>query len=315
MALMDLCSISNLVYFLGLAVLVKGLAKFGFFVNRWFVRKPHDVHERYGKDSWILVTGATAGIGLGICKYAASDKNLNVVLVGRNSDKLKKSEQEVKEANPKIKTKTLVLDFNASTDLEYYYKALEPVKDLDISIIVNNAGVASICDLEEVTQESLKEMTETNMHGLTVLTKMFVDRFAKRATRSAIVNVSSIGGYNPLPACAHYAGTKAFVTSFTNGFGYEVKDKLDVLCHCPGAVSSAMSAFKISFDTALPRDCAFVIFRDLGYERENQPIIGQEATLLGLSIMGWISGSLLLAIGKIAITNENKGMLERRKNL
>jgi short-subunit dehydrogenase len=285
MSLMDFCTINNLVYFFGLVVLVKGLARFGFFVNRWFVRKPHDVHERYGKDSWILVTGATAGIGLEICKYAASDKNMNVVLVGRNSDKLNKCELEVKEANPKIKTKTLVLDFNASTDLDYYYKALEPVKNLDISIIVNNAGVMNVCGFDEVTQELLKEMTETNMHGLTVLTKMFADRFAKRATRSAIVNVSSVAGYVPTPINAHYSGTKAFVTSFTNGFGYEVKDKIDVLCHCPAAVSTYLAGFRNTFDTASPKDCAYVIFRDLGYERENQPIIAHELSVLLINVI------------------------------
>lgn len=45
--------------------------------------------ERYGKDSWAVVTGGSDGIGLACCKHLAS-RGFNIVLIARNIDKMVK---------------------------------------------------------------------------------------------------------------------------------------------------------------------------------------------------------------------------------
>jgi short-subunit dehydrogenase len=154
----DCCWTTSLLFYIGLAVVLKLLYKLGCFVNRNYVRKGHDAQERYGKDSWVFVTGATGGIGLETCKYAAKEKGLNVILAGRNPEKLKQCQKEVEAANPKIKTKTVKLDFDESNDISYYQKVVDEVKDLDVSILVNNAGVMYMGAFENITCEQIKQM-------------------------------------------------------------------------------------------------------------------------------------------------------------
>ena len=105
---------------IGTIVILRMALAIAFSINRKFFRKGYDFHERYGKDSYVLVTGATAGIGLEIWKYAA-EKGINVLLAGRSKEKLEKAESTVLKVNPKIKTKTVQIDFNKSTDLSYIW--------------------------------------------------------------------------------------------------------------------------------------------------------------------------------------------------
>ncbi len=44
--------------------------------------------ERYGANSWALVTGASDGIGKGFCQELAN-KGFNIILIARNPEKLK----------------------------------------------------------------------------------------------------------------------------------------------------------------------------------------------------------------------------------
>ena len=59
---------------------------------------PNNVYARYGltaSKSWALVTGATDGIGLALCKTLAKDHGYNVVMVGRSEEKLEQKRLEV----------------------------------------------------------------------------------------------------------------------------------------------------------------------------------------------------------------------------
>ncbi|CAI2375417.1 unnamed protein product [Moneuplotes crassus] len=290
------CCITKAVFYIGLLFVLQCLIKFAYFINRNFVRKGHDVHERYGKDSWIAVTGATSGIGKELCLHAAKEKGLNVVIIGRNPEKLKATEAEVKKANPKIKTKTYRFDFNDSTSIDEYQKLSDDLKDLDISIFVNNAGLMPLHYWKDFPLEAIKEITETNIHGLSLLTKIFTERFYGRDKRSAIVNVASTAGYAPIPLNCHYGGSKAYVRSFTKAVGHEVSDKIDVLCFSPGYVDTALSRNAKGYNVASPEQCSHAIFRDLGYERETQPNIVQENETFSFAIMLFISEWMTMSV-------------------
>jgi len=284
----DSCCLTTAVYYVGLIVVLRLLLSIAFSIYRNFVRKGHDLHQRYGTDSWVLVTGATAGIGFQICRYAA-EKGLNVVISGRDKDKLVKCEKEIQAVNPKIKTRTLRLDFNETQDVKHYHRVADEVADLDIALLVNNAGVLHCRPFTEILASDVMEMIETNIFGLTMLTQIFINRFQKRKLRSGVVNVSSMGGLAPSPFLQFYTSTKACVTSFTRSLGKEVGSKIDVLCHSPAYVQTKMSKYSSGPHVAKPRDCAHAIFRDLGYEYENFPTIGHELQASILKFLQWIS--------------------------
>jgi 17beta-estradiol 17-dehydrogenase / very-long-chain 3-oxoacyl-CoA reductase len=272
-------------------------------IRRAYFRKPYDLSQRYGKDSWALVTGATAGIGLEACKYLA-EKNMNVVICGRNKEKLQKAEEEIKKVKGKGKIRLLRLDLNESQDVQHYTKTIEEIKDLDVSVLVNNAGVLHCKLFKDMKIEEIKEMLETNIYGLTILTKLFVEKFYKRSFRSAIINVSSVGGKVPTPYLQFYTSTKAHVTSFTRALCVELSDKIDVLCHSPSYVETKMSKFSSGPHVASPRDCAETMFRDLGYEFENHPTLNHEFQVFILSTLRFLSENVNAIFTKIASASE-----------
>ena len=63
---------------------------------------PNDLYGKYGKNesdqqqkSWALVTGATDGIGLALCKVLAKDYGFNILMVSRSADKLEEKKMEI----------------------------------------------------------------------------------------------------------------------------------------------------------------------------------------------------------------------------
>ncbi len=63
--------------------------------------------------------------------------------------------QVVEESCSKVKTRIIEADFTGKTHAEFYAKIREQVKDLDISIVINNAGVMHNGYFELITAEKI----------------------------------------------------------------------------------------------------------------------------------------------------------------
>ena len=98
------CFCYYLFLFVGLFSVGSFLYSFAKGVIRNLLRKPIDFEERYGKGSWAFITGATSGIGLAMCKDLAA-KGLNIVLAGRNKERLDAAEKEVKTSCTNVQTR------------------------------------------------------------------------------------------------------------------------------------------------------------------------------------------------------------------
>lgn len=120
------------------------------FVNKHFFREKHDLLKRYANSevgkAWAVVTGCTSGIGAGYALELAR-LGFNIALVGRSQSKLEISEKILKQANSKIKTRIVQADFSNTSRpkerdvLSFYDNLKNQLDDLDIAILVNNAGV------------------------------------------------------------------------------------------------------------------------------------------------------------------------------
>lgn len=104
-----------------------------------YLRKPLDLAERYGKGTWAVVTGATAGIGEEFCLQLAK-LGFNVVLLGRNKEKLDEVEAKVKAVAKNVKTVIVQADLGEELTPKFYQNIYDQIQKLDISIVVNNAG-------------------------------------------------------------------------------------------------------------------------------------------------------------------------------
>lgn len=121
-------------------------------------------YRQYGIDSWALVTAPTDGIGLGFVEFLAK-KGFNIVLVGRNPDKLKNLSKTLEESY-RVSTKYVVKDFSlaAVNPVPFFTDLKQQTNGLDISIIVNNVGFGrGDCYFTQTSYEEILSQNALNL--------------------------------------------------------------------------------------------------------------------------------------------------------
>jgi hypothetical protein len=107
-----------------------------------------------------------------------------------------------------------------------------------VTLLINNAGVGDHGFFENSDWSRVEAMIDVNVKALTRLTHALVPDLV-RAGRGAILNVSSIASFLPLPKMAVYAASKAYVTSFTEALRAELRETgVSVTAVCPGPVNT-----------------------------------------------------------------------------
>lgn len=144
-----------------------------------FFMKEHDLLARYGdgNKSWVVVTGCTSGIGEELAKRFAQ-KGFNVVLISRSLERLQRVAKEIAfMTNGGVQTKIVVADFAKGGEQLHMYEGIyEQVKDLDIAILVNNAGVLFNGYYRDVPMSQIMEQSIVNTYPYVLLTKVLLQK-------------------------------------------------------------------------------------------------------------------------------------------
>jgi len=182
-----------------------------------------------------LVTGASAGIGVEFAKQL-SQRGSDVILVARRKDRL---EQLAEQIEKESKQKAYVLEADlAKPDAAKQVRAFVQSKQLQVDILVNNAGFGTYGPFIEQSCDREMEEISLNVSALVALCHEFVPSMVERKS-GAVINVSSIAGFQPVGYMAVYGGTKAFVLSFSEALWAELKPLgVRVLAVCPGPVET-----------------------------------------------------------------------------
>lgn len=225
------------IWLVGIYTLIHSCICLSAVLVRNFIRKELDLPKRYGAKSWALVTGATGGIGEAFCIQFAK-RQFNVIVVGRNKQKLEDLESQLKKVNKEVKVKIVVADFGESMEPQFYQDIYEQVKDLDISILVNNAGAGTVGFFELTDAKEHLNNIRINAGAPAMLTHSLINKLLNRTERSAIINVSSVGNNSPLPYFGVYPATKRFLSFFSYSLHDNYKSKIDVQNLTPGWVTT-----------------------------------------------------------------------------
>lgn len=146
-----------------------------------------------------------------------------------------------------------MFDFSSKRSLNDYEDLNKKLSHLDISILVNNAGLLETDYFLTVPKKNVEDLFYVNMVSLQYLTREFIPRLMQRKSRSGIINVSSTGGMTPLPKFSYYGATKAYVRSLSLALREEVMQNIDVLVCSPGYVETKMiknMTYKMNVTTA-----------------------------------------------------------------
>mmetsp|Transcript_2600 Transcript_2600/g.3307 ORF Transcript_2600/g.3307 Transcript_2600/m.3307 type:complete len:237 (+) Transcript_2600:44-754(+) len=174
--------------------------------------------KRYG-GGWALVTGGSDGMGYAVAEELAAE-GFNIIILSRNEEKTRAAAEKIAKTY-NVETKSLVFDFshlsneNSVKDLE---SVLAQVKDLDISILVNNVGYLEFASFTMMQTKNILNMFNVNMHAHLFVSRAILPQMLKRAEegkKCAIMDVTSNLGMVVNPASSVYGATKAFHISLS----------------------------------------------------------------------------------------------------
>lgn len=194
--------------------------------------KPSKLH-RYNpsKNSWALVTGSTSGIGEGFA-HALCAKSFNVLLHGRNQEKLDNLKSTLEKKYPHVQIKTVIADaFDIDVDIAFIVKACETLPG-PLTLLINNVGGAplspSFGTLAEVDASYVDKMINLNSRFPTQLTRALLSLLSQNAP-SLVMSTCSVTGFRGLPYLSVYSASKAFNYALNQSLASELKaEKKDI---------------------------------------------------------------------------------------
>ncbi len=177
-----------------------------------------------------LITGASSGIGEEFARQVAALK-IYVVLVARSMDKLNSLAKELSAQD--IQAIPIECDLTQEDSIRALHREIEN-RGIGIDLLINNAGFGSYGDFSQSDWPNQSKMIDLNIRALVHLTNLFLPPMISKK-HGAIVNISSLAGFQPVPYMSVYGATKAFVTSFSMALAAESRESgVRVISVCPG---------------------------------------------------------------------------------
>jgi short-subunit dehydrogenase len=192
------------------------------------------------RGKWVLVTGASSGLGKAMAEVLAKEHGANIIPVARRKDRLDTLKHEL-EASAKVEVDPIAADLSKVEGVD---RALEHAKKgRHIYAAVLNAGVTHFGNYHELGWGDFEAMLSTNVTSIVRMTTSLVPYLDQNSPGGGIMLVSSMAGITPLPYQAAYSGTKAFVIHFGCAMSHELHDKnVSITIYAPGGIDTEMTA-------------------------------------------------------------------------
>jgi short-subunit dehydrogenase len=189
--------------------------------------------SRAFQDRTVVITGASAGIGLS-CARQFAEAGANVVLVARGAAGLEAARAEVARIAPALAIATDVAKPEAPDQI--VGAAIDRFGA--IHVLVNNAGMHARGPFAEQKADALAQMVDVNLRAPIALTHRALPHLLATG-HGAIVNVASLAGKIPTVGSAVYSATKFGLRAFSMALADELRGKgVTVSCVSPGPVDT-----------------------------------------------------------------------------
>ncbi|MBB4856511.1 short-subunit dehydrogenase [Mycobacteroides chelonae] len=188
---------------------------------------------------WVLVTGASSGLGKELAYQLATQHHANLILVARRLGHLNVlKEQLEKEGN--IRCHVIAADLSNPADVDRVYQ--EVIDIGDVYGVILNAGVTHFGKHLELDWSGFLNMLATNVTSVARLTSLFTPYLIQKDQGGGVMMVSSMASLFPLPYQAAYAGAKAFVTNFSRSLQQELRsENISITVFLPGGIDTEMT--------------------------------------------------------------------------
>jgi len=165
-----------------------------------------------------LVTGASSGIGAVYAERLAA-RGFDLLLVARDQERLESAASKLRDAHG-VQVEVLKADLTKKDDVIKLEQRLR--SDSSITLLVNNAGVASNGLLANADPDELEKLIQLNVTTLTRLASAAAAAFTS-AGRGTIINIASVVALFPERFNATYSASKAYVLSLSQTLNAELE--------------------------------------------------------------------------------------------
>ena len=181
-----------------------------------------------------LITGATSGIGAAFAKKFA-EQGYNLIITGRRKEKIELLANSL-STNHKVKVDVVIAELADDSILDNLTKMIEETKDLEV--LVNNAGFNKETYFHKENIETYTDMIKVHILATVKLCHSALPDMLEQRSE-IIINVSSMGGFMPLPINAIYSASKSFIKLFSESLYLELKGSgVRIQSLCPGLTIS-----------------------------------------------------------------------------
>jgi NAD(P)-dependent dehydrogenase (short-subunit alcohol dehydrogenase family) len=179
-----------------------------------------------------IITGAGGGIGRASA-IELSTRGYQVILAGRTAETLDQTAAMIGHAS------VITADVTSPADIQKLVD--QTIAKLGrIDLVVNNAGIAPMLSVEEMSIEQYHAVMDTNLSAAFYLSKAVWPSFRKQGG-GAIVNVSSLAARDPFPGFSIYGAAKAGLNLFGLSLAREgATIGVRVYTVAPGAVETPL---------------------------------------------------------------------------
>ena len=184
-----------------------------------------------------LVTGASRGIGRAVAARLARDGW--AVAMGYRVRRDKAEELAAQLTKEGCRVMTCQADVSRRDEVEKMVRQVEQTFG-PVSLLVNNAGIAGQCQLQDLTDERWREFFSVNVDGAFYASRAVLPAML-HAHRGCIVNISSIWGQRGASCEVAYSATKAALIGLTRSLAAELAPShIRVNCVAPGVIRTDM---------------------------------------------------------------------------
>lgn len=187
---------------------------------------------------WVLVTGASSGLGLEMATQLARQHRANLILVARRLDNLNVLKAELEKNG--IRCHVIAADLSVPADVDRVFEQATAVGD--VYGVILNAGVTFFGKHLDMEWSAFQNLLSTNVTSVIRLMSLFAPYLIREQQGGGIMVVSSMASLLPVPYQAAYAGSKAFITHFTQSLRQELAgEKISLTVFAPGGIDTEMT--------------------------------------------------------------------------